>query len=128
MVAGEAVADIVMFASGSEVEIALAARQLLEAAGRRTRVVSVPSMELFAGQSDAYRAAVLGRERVRGAIEAGVRMGWDPFIGNDGVFVGMSGFGASGPYEQGLCPFRNHRRSGCRSARGTVRGCSRWRS
>ena len=43
---------------------------------------------------------MLGRERVRGAIEAGVRMGWEPFIGTDGVFVGMSGFGASGPYEK----------------------------
>ena len=100
VIAGEAVADIVVFASGSEVEIALAARKLLEEAGRRTRVVSVPSMELFARQSDAYRAAVLGKERVRGAIEAGVRMGWEPFIGTDGVFVGMSGFGASGPYEK----------------------------
>jgi transketolase len=100
VIAGEAVADAVIFASGSEVEIALAARQLLVAEGIRTRVVSVPSMELFARQSDAYRATVLGQERVRGAIEAGVRMGWDPFIGTDGVFVGMSGFGASGPCDK----------------------------
>jgi transketolase len=100
VIAGGAVADVVIFASGSEVEIAAAARQLLEADGIGTRVVSVPSMELFARQSDEYRASVLGKERVRGAIEAGVRMGWDPFIGTDGVFVGMSGFGASGPYDK----------------------------
>ncbi|MET0482126.1 MAG: transketolase [Aestuariivirgaceae bacterium] len=90
----------VIFASGSEVEIALAARSLLEADGIRTRVVSVPSMELFAGQPAAYRAKVLGTEKVRGAIEAGIRMGWDAFIGNDGEFVGMTGFGASGPYDK----------------------------
>jgi len=100
VIAGGAVAEVVIFASGSEVEIAAAARQLLEADGIGTRVVSVPSMELFARQSDEYRASVLGKERVRGAIEAGVRMGWDPFIGTDGVFVGMSGFGASGPYDK----------------------------
>jgi transketolase len=100
VIAGGAVAEIVIFASGSEVEVAVKARQLLEADGIGTRVVSVPSMELFASQSDAYRAGVLGKERVRGAIEAGVRMGWDPFIGTDGVFVGMSSFGASGPYDK----------------------------
>jgi transketolase len=90
----------VLFASGSEVEIALAARSLLEADGIRTRVVSVPSMELFARQSAEYRAKVLGKERVRGAIEAGIRMGWDAFIGTDGEFIGMTGFGASGPYDK----------------------------
>jgi transketolase len=90
----------VIFASGSEVEIALAARSLLEADGIRTRVVSVPSMELFAGQPAAYRAKVLGSEPVRGAIEAGIRMGWDAFIGTDGEFIGMTGFGASGPYDK----------------------------
>jgi transketolase len=90
----------VIFASGSEVEIALAARSLLEADGIRTRVVSVPSMELFAAQPAAYRAKVLGTEKVRGAIEAGIRMGWDAFIGTDGEFIGMTGFGASGPYDK----------------------------
>jgi len=90
----------VIFASGSEVEVALAARSLLEADGIRTRVVSVPSMELFAAQPAEYRAKVLGTEQTRGAIEAGIRMGWDAFIGTDGVFVGMTGFGASGPYDK----------------------------
>jgi len=63
-------------------------------------VVSVPSMELFAAQPAEYRARVLGTEQTRGAIEAGIRMGWDAFIGTDGVFVGMTGFGASGPYDK----------------------------
>jgi transketolase len=93
-------AQAVMFASGSEVEIAVAAKRLLDAKGCPARVVSVPSMERFAAQDDGYRRAVLGTETVRIAIEAGVRMGWDAFIGADGVFVGMSGFGASGPYEK----------------------------
>jgi len=90
----------VIFASGSEVEIAIATRSLLEADGISTRVVSVPSMELFARQPAEYRAKLLGKERVRGAIEAGIRMGWDAFIGTDGEFVGMTGYGASGPYDK----------------------------
>jgi transketolase len=100
VIAGDDGGEAVIFASGSEVEIALGARTLLQADGIRTRVVSVPSMELFARQSSEYRAAVLGTERVRGAIEAGIRMGWDAFIGTDGVFIGMTGFGASGPYDK----------------------------
>ncbi|MFO1090415.1 MAG: transketolase [Hyphomicrobiales bacterium] len=93
-------AKVVLFATGSEVEIAVAAKAKLDAAGHPARVVSVPSMERFAAQSPAYQAAVLGPERVRVAIEAGVRMGWDRFIGADGIFVGMHGFGASGPYDK----------------------------
>lgn len=93
-------AKAVIFASGSEVEIALAAKAMLDAAGRPTRVVSVPSMERFEAQDAAYRAAVLGDEAVRIAVEAGVRTGWDRFIGTGGQFIGMKGFGASGPAEQ----------------------------
>ncbi|MCA3574283.1 MAG: transketolase [Aestuariivirga sp.] len=92
-------ASVVIFASGSEVEIAMAAKAMLDAAGKPTRVVSVPSMERFAEQDAAYRAKVLGSEKTRIAIEAGVRTGWDRFIGVDGTFVGMTGFGASGPAE-----------------------------
>ena len=92
----------VIFASGSEVEIAIATRSLLEADGISTRVVSVPSMELFARQPAEYRAKLLGKERVRGAIEAGIRMGWDAFIGTDGEFVGMTGYGASGPMTRSM--------------------------
>jgi transketolase len=92
--------DVVIFASGSEVEIAIAAKAKLDAAGKPTRVVSVPSMENFAAQDKAYQAKVLGTEKHRIAIEAGVRTGWDRFIGIDGTFIGMTGFGASAPAEQ----------------------------
>lgn len=93
-------AKAVIFASGSEVEIALAAKAMLDAAGRPTRVVSVPSMERFEAQDAAYRARLLGDEAVRIAVEAGVRTGWDRFIGTGGQFIGMKSFGASGPAEQ----------------------------
>jgi transketolase len=97
--ASEKPAEVVIFASGSEVEIAIAAKAQLDAAGKPTRVVSVPSMENFAAQDAAYKAGVLGREKTRIATEAGVRTGWDRFIGVDGHFIGMTGFGASGPAE-----------------------------
>ena len=93
-------AEVVIFASGSEVEIAIAAKAELDAAGKPTRVVSVPSMELFEKQDATWKARVLGTEKTRIAIEAGVRTGWDRFIGVDGTFIGMTGFGASGPAEQ----------------------------
>lgn len=93
-------AAVAIFASGSEVEIALGARKLLQAHGHPTRVVSVPCFELFAQQSDAYQAKTIGKAGVNVAIEAGVREGWDRFIGTDGIFVGMTGFGASGTIEQ----------------------------
>jgi transketolase len=90
-------AQVTIFASGSEVSIAMAARGLLEADGIGARVVSVPCFELFEAQPTDYQEAVIGESEVRVAVEAGVRMGWDRFIGTDGVFVGMSGFGASAP-------------------------------
>jgi transketolase len=92
-------AEVVIFASGSEVEIAIAAKAQLDAAGKPARVVSVPSMENFERQDAAYKARVLGSEKTRIAIEAGVRTGWDRFIGVEGTFIGMTGFGASGPAE-----------------------------
>ncbi|MDI6027814.1 transketolase [Corticibacterium sp. UT-5YL-CI-8] len=91
---GDAVVTI--FATGSEVEIALAARALLQGHGHPTRVVSVPAFELFEKQDEAYRSAIIGDAKVKVAIEAGIRQGWDAFIGTDGVFIGMHGFGASG--------------------------------
>jgi transketolase len=89
----------VVFASGSEVEIALAARHMLEKRDISARVVSVPCVELFEQQSPAYRNQILGTEKIRVAVEAGVRQGWERFIGADGSFIGMSGFGASAPFE-----------------------------
>lgn len=92
-------AAVTLFASGSEVEIAVDAQKQLSEAGIAARVVSVPSFELFEAQSDDYKADVIGDSPVKVAVEAGIRMGWDRFIGNDGLFVGMTGFGASGPYK-----------------------------
>ena len=60
-------------------------------------MVSVPCFELFEAQPADYQAALIGETPVRAAIEAGVRMGWDRFIGSDGIYVGMTGFGASAP-------------------------------
>ncbi len=95
--AGNADAKVTIFASGSEVELAVAARATLEGKGVSTRVVSVPCTELFFDQPDAYRKEVLGNSPVKIAVEAAVREGWDAFIGPEGSFVGMKGFGASGP-------------------------------
>ena len=93
-------AQVTIFASGTETGLAVQARELLEAAGIATRVVSTPCWELFEAQSPAYRKRVVGDAPVRIAIEAGVRMGWDRFIGEDGLFIGMTGFGASAPAER----------------------------
>ncbi|CAN5394298.1 transketolase [soil metagenome] len=95
---GEAVVTI--FSSGTEVSIAVAARDILQAQGKPTRVVSTPCWELFEQQSDAYKASVIGAAPTRIAVEAAVRMGWERFIGEDGKFVGMTHFGASAPYER----------------------------
>ena len=98
--------QVILMATGSEVEIALKAREMLQAKGIGTRVVSMPCMELFAAQDEAYRRKVLPAGPVRVAIEAGVRMGWDRWLlgerGRDGKcdFVGMSSFGASAPMER----------------------------
>ena len=91
---------VVIFATGSEVEIAMEAQATLEKAGTPTRVVSVPSFELFEKQSKAYKEKLLGTEKIRIAIEAGVAQGWNRFIGDNGTFIGMKSFGASGPAEQ----------------------------
>ena len=91
---------VTIFATGSEVEIALGARKLLQGHGHPTRVVSVPCFELFAAQDEAYREKTLGKAGLKMAIEAGIREGWDALIGADGIFIGMKGFGASGTIEQ----------------------------
>ena len=94
---GEAAATIL--ASGSEVEIALAAQAQLKERGVAARVVSVPSLDLFLAQDESVRRAVIGTAPVRVAVEAAVRFGWDAVIGDEGSFVGMAGFGASAPYK-----------------------------
>jgi transketolase len=87
--------------SGTELPICVAAAQQLSDEGIRTRVVSMPSWELFEMQDEAYRHRVLPPQvTARVACEAGVRQGWDRYLGFQGAFVGMSTFGASAPFEQ----------------------------
>lgn len=93
----EGKAKVSIFASGSEVAIAVAAQKLLAAKGVAARVVSVPCMDAFARQSEKVRKAVIGDAPVKVAVEAGIRQGWDAIIGSDGAFIGMTGFGASAP-------------------------------
>jgi transketolase len=100
VLSGEADAKVTIFATGSEVEIAVKAKDLLVASGISVRVVSVPAFELFEMQSAEYQASVLGNSPVKIAVEAGIRQGWDHFIGADGIFIGMKSFGASGPYKE----------------------------
>jgi len=90
-------ARVSLFASGSEVEIAVAAQKQLAERGVASRVVSVPSLELLLAQPADRRKAIIGNAPVKIAIEAAVRWGWDAVIGPDGEFVGMHGFGASAP-------------------------------
>ncbi|UPK05005.1 transketolase [Bradyrhizobium sp. 170] len=97
LVAAQGDAKVSLFASGSEVEIAVAAQKQLAERGIASRVVSVPSLELLLAQPADRRKAIIGNAPVKIAIEAAVRWGWDAVIGPDGEFVGMHGFGASAP-------------------------------
>ncbi|MDR5752318.1 MULTISPECIES: transketolase [unclassified Caballeronia] len=90
---------VTLIATGSEVALALEARARLQAEGIATAVVSMPCCEIFDEQDAAYRVSVLGAGTVRVAVEAAVRFGWDRYLGERGGFVGMPGFGASGPAE-----------------------------
>ncbi len=100
LIAANGAARASIFASGSEVAIAVEAQKLLAAAGIAARVVSVPCMDLFLEAPTADRQAVIGDAPVKIAVEAAVRQGWDAIIGADGLFVGMTGFGASAPYKE----------------------------
>jgi len=86
-----------LLATGSEIQLALAARERLQAEGIPTSVVSLPCWELFDTQSEDYRTAVLGPGTVRVAVEAAMPMGWARYVGCEGAVVGMTGFGASAP-------------------------------
>lgn len=90
---------VTLLATGSEVSLAVAARRMLQIEGIPTAVVSMPSWELFDAQRPDYQASVLGAGTVRVACEAAMRFGWDRWLGSRGGFVGMKGFGASGPAE-----------------------------
>ncbi len=94
-------AQVVIIGTGSEIEIALAAAEQLESQGIATRVVSMPCCEIFDEQDAAYRDSVLPPQiTARVAVEAGIRQGWDKYIGHTGGFVGMESFGESAPFEE----------------------------
>ncbi len=97
LVAAKGEARVSLYASGSEVEIAVAAQKELAGRSIATRVVSVPSLELLLAQPADRRKAIIGPAPVKIAIEAAVRFGWDAVIGPDGDFIGMASFGASAP-------------------------------
>ena len=100
LIAAEGEAKVTLLASGSEVSLAVAARNILQSGGVPTRVVSMPCWALFERQEADYRERTLGRGTVRIGVEAAVSMGWDRYIGSRGGFVGMPGFGASAPYKE----------------------------
>ncbi|MGC8880055.1 MAG: transketolase [Anaerolineae bacterium] len=92
--------DIILIASGSEVALALGAREALAQRGVQARVVSMPSWELFEAQPPEYRAQVLPPQVTkRLAVEAAIPLGWERYVGNDGDVIGMERFGASAPYQ-----------------------------
>ena len=89
--------DVILIGTGSEVGVALAARDLLAAQGVQARVVSMPSWELFDEQDAAYRESVLpAAVTARVSVEAGVTMGWERYVGSAGAMVGINRFGESG--------------------------------
>ncbi|HEY0223123.1 MAG TPA: transketolase [Pseudolabrys sp.] len=96
----EGKARVSIFATGSEVAIAVEGQKLLAAKGIAARVVSIPCFELFAAQPEAARRAVIGDAPVKIGVEAAVRQGWDAVIGSHGLFVGMDSFGASAPFKE----------------------------
>ena len=91
--------DVVIIATGSEVALAAEASELLAGEGITARVVSAPCLDIFAEQDVAYRDQVLVPGVPRIGVEAAIRFGWDAYLGIDGGFVGMTGFGASAPAE-----------------------------
>ena len=95
------VPDVILMASGSEVELAVEAKKLLAGDGIDARVVSMPCMDIFETQSDEYKESVLPKAcRKRVAVEALSDFGWGRYVGLDGAYVTMKGFGASGPAKQ----------------------------
>ncbi|WP_265015287.1 transketolase [Wolbachia endosymbiont (group B) of Camptogramma bilineatum] len=91
--------EVTIFATGSEVEIAVEAREKLQEKGVGTRVISMPCWRLFDEQSDEYKGAILNNDSIKVAIEAGSEMGWHKYVGSNGIFIGMKNFGESAPYE-----------------------------
>jgi transketolase len=92
--------EVILIGTGSELQLAAGAGRMLASEGIRVRVVSMPSWELFDAQTDEYRNAVLPfAVKARVAVEAGVRLGWERYVGTEGAVVGIDHFGASAPYQ-----------------------------
>ena len=100
LVESEKVPEVILMASGSEVSLAMEAFNLLQSGGINTRVVSFPSWELFEAQSNEYKESVLPKSiKARVSIEAGVKQGWEKYLGDYGEAISIEKFGASAPYE-----------------------------
>lgn len=89
--------DAVVVATGSELSTALEAAEILDGQGKSLRVVSMPCVEAFKAQDDAYKDQVLGTDLPRASVEAGVTYGWGEIVGSDGLSIGLDRFGASAP-------------------------------
>jgi transketolase len=97
LLAADGDAKVTIVATGSEVELAVTARDTLQAEGIPTRVVSMPCTDVFDQQSKAYQDETLGNAPINVAIEAGIKFGWERYVGRDGIIIGMDSFGASAP-------------------------------
>jgi transketolase len=118
--------DLLLLATGSELQLAMDARTVLQGDGIRTRVVSMPCWELFADQPVEYRAEVLPAEITRRvSIETGTTLGWDRWVGPDGAMIGIERFGASAPYKDILEHFGFTTDNVVRVARGVLTGAIR---
>ena len=119
-------AKVILIATGSEVHLAAAAADLLEASSTPTRVVSAPCLELFGDQDAAYRESVLpAAVRARVGIEAGVSLGWDRWTGSDGAIIAMDRFGASAPAPKLFAEFGFTPERIAEVARGVIAGTHR---
>ncbi len=92
--------DVVILATGSEVQVAIETKDILHKSGFAVRVVSIPCIEIFAKQEKSYQNKILGPKSIlKAGIEAGIYQGWHRYLGSDGIFIGMESFGASGKAE-----------------------------
>ena len=119
--AGAKDAKVTFLATGSEIELALKARDLLAGEGIAARVVSMPCWELFEQQSETYREAILGPGTVRIGIEAAAQTGWDRYIGPKGAFIGMHTFGTSAPYKEAYKHFGITPEAAAQAARAALK-------
>jgi transketolase len=98
--------DVLLLSSGSEVSVALCAAEGLESEGIKVQVVSMPSWELFEKQSQEYKDSVIPPQvKTRIGIEAAIGLGWSKYLGEKGIFIGMSEFGTSAPYKEAFAHF-----------------------